>query len=369
MRSAARSALVAIGAFALMGLDGNGAATAQSAKAPSPELDRIMAAAKQEAVVNKRGFGIPAESLRLLQERFQKRFGFPVKLVEFRQHVVEARGALTLEAKARNIPSDIYWDASSPLVRSPKAAGALQEVDWVKTFGPLFDPAGRQLLEQLVKDVDPDIRSSCLPYEDVVYVVGYNTKRIALKDVPQTYEALLQPKFNRQLVWQSAGFPLDTLGLAWGEEKTLQYARSLRANGVILAGGGSQGSLQTLATGEASIAIVSVTDLLAEKNKGAPIDFVFTKDIIPYFLGNNCVLNGPHPNMAKLFTAWLAVEGRDVIGTPPMYMGRMDDPSSPVGRAFKQHSVDRSILLTWRNAEEAQRRQDILNKVVSSWTQ
>jgi ABC-type thiamine transport system substrate-binding protein len=239
------------------------------------------------------------------------------------------------------------------------------------TFGPLFQAGGQERLAGLIEDTEADIRDYCLPRDHFAYAFGYNTDRLELSDVPKTWDELLDPKFKNQVAIQSSGFPLGGLGIAngWGEERTVQLARDLKANGVIIASGGSNGVQQAVSSGEALVGIAGYRGWMTDREREAPVDLRFPDDVIPYFTSNMCPANGDHPEMAALFTAWFAVEGRYALRDYPVFFGSLNDTSGSLGNQLVAQGVDRSKFVTFTTVEEGEARTRIRLASVAAWAE
>jgi hypothetical protein len=112
-------------------------------------------------------------------------------------------------------------------------------------------------------------------------------------------------------VWDN-GNPFDFIALKYGKERALELARKIKANKPILSR--STALLTRIASGEAHLGATAITAALGEIAKGAPLGVKPYKDIIPALNNQLCVVDkAPHPNIAKLFAAWHAVEGIHLI--------------------------------------------------------
>jgi len=333
------------------------------------ELDAILEAAAAEGVVEFRWLTPPRGMVSTWQAAFFQRFGFPVDIQTTVQHPVRASLSLSQEFQAGKMTNDIY-QGSSPLNRGPYKAGAMQSVDWMGTFGPLFDDRGQQKLQALTDEIEPDIADACLPFYHVAYPIGYNTDKVSADEVPDTFEGLLDAKWENKVSWQDGGFPMGTMGLSWGRERTVAFAKGLKDNGVIIGvGGGSSAVVQSVVTGEASLGVASYNNWLELIADGAPVNFKFvSNDITPYFMLNFCALAGSHPNMAQLFIVWSTVEGRDLIAGSPAYRARIDDKAGPLGEVLKAQKVDLSKFITWADAEGGALRTSIRLEAVKEFT-
>ena len=334
------------------------------------ELDAILKAAAAEGIVEFRWLTPPSSMVSTWEAAFNQRFGFPVDMQTTVQHPVRAALTLAQEHEAGKLTNDLY-QGSSPLNRGPYSVGAMQSVDWMGTFAPLFDDRGQQKLQALVDEVEPDIADACLPFYHVAYPIGYNTNLVTADEVPDTFEGLLDPKWENKVSWQDGGFPMGTMGLSWGRERTVAFAKGLKDNGVIIGvGGGSSAVVNAVVTGEASLGVAGYNTWLELMDEGAPLSFKFvSNDITPFFMLNFCALKGSHPNIAQLFMVWAVVEGRELVAGPPTYRARIDDEAGPLGEILKAANVDLSKFVTWSDAEGGASRTSIRLEAVKEFTE
>ena len=144
---------------------------------------------------------------------------------------------------------------------------------------------------------------------------AYNTKLVSPKDVPKSYEDLLDPK------WKGKKIAVDTemklfiyLTPHWGEQKVVTYLKKLREQNPTFSASATQ-QISLLATGEFSIAVgMHLHRTAIFKGKGAPVEFApispgviqMAPEIVPRY--------APHPNAGRLFMHWwLTPEGQAVV--------------------------------------------------------
>jgi iron(III) transport system substrate-binding protein len=136
---------------------------------------------------------------------------------------------------------------------------------------------------------------------------AYNKQLVAPKDVPKSWQDLLDPKWKGgKMGMSTATHHLARLATLWGESKTTEYVKLLARQEPLL---GEFGSLYTrLQLGEI-LTIVTMTDSFTHQAKlqGAPI--VHAEEVTPVISPayNAGVLKGsPHPNAGHLFSAFLS---------------------------------------------------------------
>jgi iron(III) transport system substrate-binding protein len=150
----------------------------------------------------------------------------------------------------------------------------------------------------------------------ITYVIGYNTKHVAPKEVPSSYEDLLNPKWKGRI-------GLETQEYQWfyhllqimGKDKGIDFMKRLakqelqmRAGHTLLA--------QLVAAGEVALAVVVYANRVERmKSQGAPIDWVrFKGPTITAFNAISIPEKAPHPNAAKLFVDFvLSKDGQNLL--------------------------------------------------------
>ncbi|MCJ7642591.1 MAG: extracellular solute-binding protein, partial [Desulfobacterales bacterium] len=145
-----------------------------------------------------------------------------------------------------------------------------------------------------------------------VQALAYNTKKMKAEDLPKGWEDLANPKYKGIVALDDPmrGGPL-TIQLAilkgsWKDDaKWTSFVKGLKALNVPVHR--STGAMfRLLVAGEFSMAEPALLhDLLREREKGSPVDFV--KAAPPVVFPDYAVLyaKSPHPNAAKLFIEWL----------------------------------------------------------------
>lgn len=270
-----------------------------AAAAPSPAYQALLAAARAEGKAVIGGFAFDPEEIATLEQGFKKRFGFAVKLTHDPTHIrdippkVIAGGFDVVEGNVAG---------GHQILESPRG---LVQVEW-SMFAhefPQLDTIHRQR---------PAQDTPCLLYLNGIFGIVYNTTLVQEQELPDTLEDFANPRWKGRFVLWDNGNPFDFIAQKYGKERALELARKLKANKPILSR--SAAILTLIASGEAVVGATTITATLGEINKGAPLGVKPYKDIIPALNNQICVVgNSPHPNMAKLFTAWHATEGIHLI--------------------------------------------------------
>jgi len=138
----------------------------------------------------------------------------------------------------------------------------------------------------------------------VTNMIGYNSKQVAKKDAPRTYQDLLDPKWKNNM-----GMDPDeaewfrALISIWGKEKTVKYFTEL--------------GKQNTSAGEFPVAVnIFGHRILELQTEGAPVELVHTDPVV---VGPRHLLlskRAPHPNAGRLFIDYtLSAEGQSLLAS------------------------------------------------------
>ena len=217
------------------------------------------------------------------------------------------------------------WRASGEKVAQrvlTEGRGGRHEVDVVETDGAQMEILHRE--QQLARlalaaaDIPPNIipaHRSYIPTRLSLYVLAYNTKRVAANEVPNTYEELLDPKWSGRIAVEAADVAwFAAVAKSMGEERGVALFRRLAAMKPSIRHGHTLMS-ELVAAGEIDIAIdAHVQGVARLKDRGAPIDW---KPLQPAFGQPSSVgvaRRAPHPNAALLLADFiLSAEGQEII--------------------------------------------------------
>jgi iron(III) transport system substrate-binding protein len=153
-------------------------------------------------------------------------------------------------------------------------------------------------------------------FYQIPYVIGYNTRQVAPKDAPASYEDLLHPRWKGLI-------GLETEEYQWfyhllqimGRDRGIEYMRNLNAQNLQMRKGHTL-LAQLVAAGEVAAAVVVYSNRVERmKNAGAPIEWVRFKG--PTITAINAIAipqKAPHPNAAKLFVDFvLSRSGQNLL--------------------------------------------------------
>jgi iron(III) transport system substrate-binding protein len=215
------------------------------------------------------------------------------------------------EVKAGRASTDFYLGSQShfALLHQEKV---LENVDWSATF------------PWITKQMEVLPGESVLAYISLNGIL-YNAALISKEKAPKSYADLVDPRFSPTWAGKIAIPPyvqwLADLSLLWGQEKVRDFARKL----VPLSGGRLRYSEEErIISGEFPITANmggAVEHMWMWEKKGAPLVAVTgsSPPITSYFqLG--ALKKAPHPNLAKLFVAFMA--SKEAQALSEKYQGR-----------------------------------------------
>jgi iron(III) transport system substrate-binding protein len=146
-------------------------------------------------------------------------------------------------------------------------------------------------------------------------VFAFNPRKVARKDVPKTWEELLQPRWKGEILFDESSLEeVMALLAAWGREKTVNYFTRLSQQRLLIRVGRDT-TTQMMMAGEAPLAVTTYAynnENLRTSN--APVDWV-AEDLIPALMYPlTLARNAPHPYSAALFYDFLLSEpGQQLI--------------------------------------------------------
>jgi iron(III) transport system substrate-binding protein len=134
------------------------------------------------------------------------------------------------------------------------------------------------------------------------YVAAYNTRLVAPRMMPKTYDDLLDPKWKGKLMMEGtkADWFAGMLQIM-GQERGLQYMRQLAKQEPMLREG-HELLAQLVAAGEGFLDInIPASSVDRVKEKGAPIDWIALGEAPAIMVGIGLASQAAHVNAAKLF--------------------------------------------------------------------
>jgi iron(III) transport system substrate-binding protein len=164
------------------------------------------------------------------------------------------------------------------------------------------------------------------------YVIGYNTREAPRKNLPKSYQELLDSKWRGKMMMEGtkADWFAGMLQIM-GQERGLNYMRELAKQQPVTREG-HELLAELVAAGEGLLDInIPAASVERLKEKGAPIDWVSVGLSPAIMVGIGLAAHPPHLNAAKLFLDFvLSREGQLLMQAPGRRVARQDlaEPSS-----------------------------------------
>jgi iron(III) transport system substrate-binding protein len=244
--------------------------------------------------------GMDAEEANLFTKEFAKKFPF-VKADVFRSSGEKVQARFLVEHRANTHSADVFQTS-------------IVQVYQLKNSGLLARYASEEAAAYADGFKDP--QGHWTAFYQIPYVIGYNTRQVAAKDVPASYEDLLQPRWKGLI-------SLETEEYQWfyhvlqimGRDKGLDFMKKFAGQNLQMRKGHTL-LAQLVAAGESAIATVVYSNRVERmKASGAPIDWVRFKG--PTITAINAISipdKAPHPNTARLFVDFvLSREGQSLL--------------------------------------------------------
>jgi len=223
--------------------------------------ERILNGARKEGQVSLYAAMIVNQALRPLADAFMKKYPF-IRMQYWRADSENIAAKLSAELRANKPVADLV-----------EGTGVGEYVVQANQAQPFYSPN----LDQ----IDKRYRNAAglwAPTRLSYYSIAYNTKLVPPGNVPQSYEALLDPQWQGKLSWRVGSLSgtalfLTNLRIAWGEEKAMQYFKKLASQRVVNFGSGSARTLvDRVIAGEYPIALnIFAHHPLISAAKGAPV--------------------------------------------------------------------------------------------------
>ncbi len=279
-------------------------ATAQARQTWETELQRLIAAARQEGtlVISSPAGGDLRDAL---TKAFQEKYDVRIEFITGRAN--ELASKIISERRAGVYVQDLAILGTSTAIPVLKPEGALEPVDKQLFLPEVIDKKAWWNGDFLW--LEPDHRQLVfLAYVETPLVI--NTELVKPGEI-KGYRDLLNPKWKGRI---SIDDPtLTGAGQAWfqsvaSEILDLDYMRQMVKQEPIFQRDGRL-EIESLAEGKYAIQIGAAADVgINFKRMGSPIDFIVPVEgaYLSASLGGLSLLNrAPHPNAAKLFMNWL----------------------------------------------------------------
>ena len=256
-------------------------------------IDDLIKSAKQEGTIE---FYAPStltpQGAQAIGAAFNKKYGLNIKLQYSPSGNMTRDIGKVVGLGATGVPPE--WDLMV-------VTDAHHATLWVKKMHQPFD----------YKSIGVDAKAvqydnGSVSFANQFVLPAYNKQLVPAKDVPKTWDDLLNPKWKGKLGVSSATHHMARLAAGpWGEEKTTNFVKALTKQDLIL---GRLGEIYNrLLLGEVLVA-VSLTDseIKSEKHKSAPVAHAeaVTPLIAPAY-HSGVPKNAAHPKVAHLMAGYL----------------------------------------------------------------
>ena len=286
-----------------------------SALGAAAERDKLIEGAKKEGRLVLYT-GMETEEAGIFTKEFTKKYPF-VKTDVFRSAGEKVQARFIVEHRANTHLADVF-QTSIVQVYQLKNLGMLAK--YISEEATAFPEGFRDPLGHWTT------------FYQIPYVIGYNTRQVAAKDVPGSYEDLLHPKWKGLI-------SLETEEYQWfyqvlqimGRDKGLDFMKKFAAQNLQMRKGHTL-LAQLVAAGESAIATVVYSNRVERmKATGAPIEWVrFKGPTITVINAISIPDKAPHPNAARLFVDFaLSKEGQGLLRAQRRVPGRTDVPPDP----------------------------------------
>jgi len=220
----------------------------------------------------------------------------------------------------------VLWRASPDKITQRvliEVKAGRDDVDVLEMNGPEIERLYREnLLSEFYSPAFRDLPPAAFPkHRHYVadrlnfFVLAYNTKLVPPKQVPNSYDDLLHPRWKGKLVIEPSDFDwFASVVKSMGEEKGLDYFKKLAAMKPTMRDGHTL-LAEMVASGEIPIVLTAFNHSVEKmKRKGAPVEW---KPLQPAFGQPSAIglpSKAPHPHAALLFADFLlSKEGQEII--------------------------------------------------------
>ncbi len=262
----------------------------------------------------------PVTDATRIAKKFEEKYPF-VKVELFRAATATVLNKLLAEARAKKHTSDIVYIAGFQASVIKKEG----------LYAPYLSPESRAYQPEY-KDPEGYWTASFIN----PYLMGYNTKMLTRKDIPETFEGFLHPR------WKGKKIGFDTDQVEWfanmlkvmGEEKGMDFFRKLVAQRLDYRLGHTL--ITTLVTaGEFPVGTVYLRAVEEKKKGGAAIDWVGVAPVIAKEMTIGLTTHAPHPNTGKLFVDFVLSREGQMINVSLHQVPARQDIDADILKKFK----------------------------------
>ena len=244
--------------------------------------------------------GMETDESSLFTKEFAKKYPF-IKPEIFRSSGEKVQARFIVEHRANTHLADIF---QTSIVQVYQLKNAAMLARYVSEEAPAY------------ADGFKDVQGHWTAFYQIPYVIGYNTRMVAAKDAPASYEDLLNPKWKGLISLETEEYQwFYHLMQIMGRDKGLDFMRKFAGQNLQMRKGHTL-LAQLVAAGESALATVVYSNRVERmKATGAPIDWVRFKG--PTITAINAIAipdRAPHANAARLFVDYvLSKEGQSLL--------------------------------------------------------
>lgn len=250
---------------------------------------KLVAAAKKEGQVILYST-MTVQDGRALGAAFEKKYG--IKLVHWRGSAEKIVQRAIAEARSGHDGADVFETSSHRME-------ALYREKLLEDF---YTPA----FQELSPAAFPKGHRQYVAARFAFFVVGYNTKQVKPNELPNSYEDLLNPRWNGRLAIESTDVLwFAALAKSMGEERGLAYFRRLAAMKPTIRNGHILGA-QLVASGEIPLFVDAYNNNMETlKKQGAPVDWKALQPAFGQASSVGLAKDSRRPHAALLFADFL----------------------------------------------------------------
>jgi len=312
-------------------------------------MSSIIEGAKKEGKISW-GSNLQEHEVEKLNRAFQKEYPFVKEISYSRSRGGEAAERVTSEMQAGTYPYDLLHVQEELVDRYRDLGFLMDPIDWKSLFG---------VDERMIHPAGFGVAVGNNPAG-----IAYSIRKMPKDRVPKKWSDCYDPFFKGKLSLDVRPNNLLPFWAAYGEERTLDFAKKLQANNPRWIRGNTQATL-LLAAGEMWISCPTSHGpwyRQASRKKNFPVGFVFPEG--PILTGQDLVLSpmkgAGSPSTAILLTGWIASKGVTHLDT-----GRdsLFHPGTKLGKEIKRTNREVKVE-SWEEMDKAGER---MKKILALW--